>query len=77
MLTELSAVVTLIQPEITTVLGLVLPLLGPVTTFVYSIANLVPGGDAAASQLTSAAGSVLTTAGPLLGGVQALTGVSV
>lgn len=71
-----SDVVTLIQPEIATVLGLVLPLLGPVTTFVYSIAGLVPGGDAAVAELTSAAGTVLAVAGPLLGPVEGLAGVA-
>ncbi|PMD13536.1 hypothetical protein NA56DRAFT_420296 [Hyaloscypha hepaticicola] len=66
---------TLIAPEIATVLGLVLPLLSPLTAFVYSIAGLVPGGDAKVVELTSAAGSVMGVASSLLSPVEGLTAV--
>lgn len=66
---------TLIAPEIATVLGLVLPLLSPLTAFVYSIAGLVPGGDAKVVELTSAAGSVMGVASSLLSPIEGLTAV--
>jgi len=59
----------LIQPEVEIILGLVLPLLGPLSGFVYSVASLTPGGDA---KLAGAAGHIMTVAGPLLGPVGGL-----
>ena len=59
----------LIQPEVETVLGLVLPLLGPLSGFVYSVASLTPGVE---SKLATAAGHIMTVAEPLMGPVGGL-----
>jgi hypothetical protein len=56
----------LIKPEIAAVLVLIMPLVGPLTDFAYSVAGLAPGGDAAIPEVTAAAGAVLGVTGALL-----------
>lgn len=64
----------LIAPEIATVLGLVLPLVSPLTTFIYGLAALAPGGDATLAELSSKAASIMGVAGTLKGPVGGLLG---
>lgn len=64
----------LVKPEVAAVLALVMPLVGPLTAFAYSVAGLVPGGDAAIAEVTAAAGAILGAAGTLLSPVEGVLG---
>lgn len=67
-------ILALVRPDIAAVLGLAMPLVTPLTTFVFQVVSLVPGGDAVISDVTSAASGLLNLVGTLLDPVAGLLG---